>query len=347
MNRNVSDVQNQLFNLLSKGTSIQLDKFPKIKVFLSQEEFDAVNKDIIPLSQFRFGKDQIVCIYEYHGENFLVMPEIYEDISIPSLEGASDIKPIQIINYVTNCIEPLGTATEEALLQYVFTDEDVEKVEWDVILEFFPAFTMFKIKDILPVDEDDRMVYLKRLCIEAVCQTKELLQLPFDVDVINSFSAIASSLDNNIPYDNVLRSLLSYQWKFCFIDLYRCQERLLMLAWVDGFKKTMLSGLTLHDLYIAMKERYNTEHHERENMITLYSLLPQNILDLLVKALTADKKSEFIYDLRNNIVHYQRSDESVDSIKDEEWNMIVHFLLASLPCLYGKLQNCINELPEL
>lgn len=345
MNRKISDVQTELFKLLTKRTSIQLDSYPDIKVFLSREDYEAVRRDVIPVVQLRFGKDQIASIYEYVGNNYLVLPSIYEEIKIPSLEAAPDSMSVQFIHLVTNQIEPTEKATEDELLQYIFVDPSVEVVDWEVILKFFPSYTMFKINDSLPADEKEKLICLKRLCIEAVCQTCSLLQLPFDNDTINAFSTIASSADNNIPYDNILRSLLSYHWKFCFIDLYRCQERLLMLAWVDEFKKNISSTLTLHDLYIQMSARYKTEHHEDKNIRSLYKLLPQDILDILTNVAETEKKADYIYQLRNTIVHFQHSDAEIEAMKNDVWNMIVRFVLESIPYLYNKLQQYIVELP--
>lgn len=347
MNRKISDVQTELFKLLTKRTSILLDSYPDIKVFLSREDYEAVRRDVIPVVQLRFGKDQIACIYEYVGEIYLVLPSIYEEIRIPSLVAAPDSMAVQFIHLVTNKIEPKENASEVELQEHVFVDPSVETVEWDVILKFFPSYTMFKINDSLPADVNEKLIYLKRLCIEAVCQTSSLLQLPFNNDTINAFSSIASSTDNNIPYDNVLRSLLSYHWKFCFIDLYRCQERLLLLAWVDEFKNTMNSSLAIYDLYNAMKSRYSTEHHEDENMRSLYRLLPLDILDIMTKADRAETKANYIYKLRNRIVHFQHSDAEIETMKDDEWNMIIRFVLTSLPFLYCRLQRYIVELPDI
>lgn len=345
MNRKVSDLQSNLFKLLTLRTSIQLESFPRIKVFLSDKDYDSVRRDVTLVVQLRFGRGQIACIYEYVGENYLVLPYEFEEIKIPSLEAAPDLVPIQFIHLITNQIEPTDKASEGLLLEHIFLDPAIEFVHWEDILKYFPSFTMFKISDTLPEDEKEKLNFLKRLCIESVCQNSSLLQLPFDNDTLTSFSSIASSIDNNIPYDNVLRSLLSYHWKFCFIDLYRCQERLLMLAWVDEFKNTMNSSLPINELYNAMKSRYSTEHHEDENMRSLYRLLPQNILDIMTKASSPDTKANYIYKLRNRIVHFQHSDADIETMKDEEWNMIVRFVLESIPYLYNKLQNYIIELP--
>ena len=301
--------------------------------------------DVLPKATLCFGRNQIASIYKYKGLNYLIVPNVYENVSLTSLSLVDDIKEISFVYIVSNSISPSESATEAELEEHIFIDENVKDIQWEEITPFFPKFSLFQIND--AVLDNELPLYLKRMCIAFVCETKEMQQLPYDNDTIAAFVDIANSTDVNIPYDNILRSLLSYHWKFCFIDLYRCQERLLLLAWVEEFKNSMNSGLSLSDLHGKMKYRYKTEHHERENMQSLYNFLPQTILDSLTSADTTIKKANYIYELRNKIVHYQRTDFEVESKPDSEWNMIVSFVLKTIPFLYNKFSQHITELPDL
>lgn len=346
MNRNIkNDLQKKFFSLLSKETGINVNNYPNARIFLTKEEYNALQHDVLPKATLCFGRNQIASIYKYKGLNYLIVPNVYENVSLKSLSLVDDIKEISFVYIVSNSISPLESATEAELEEHIFIDENVTDIQWDEITPFFPKFSLFQIND--AVLDNELLLYLKRICIAFVCETKEMQQLPYDSDTIAAFVDIANSTDVNIPYDNILRSLLSYHWKFCFIDLYRCQERLLLLAWVEEFKNSMNSGLSLYDLHGKMKDRYKTEHHERENMQSLYNFLPQTILDSLTSADTTINKANYIYDLRNIIVHYQRTDFEVDSKPDSEWNMIVSFVLKTIPFLYNKFSQHITELPDL
>lgn len=346
MNRNIkNDLQKKLFSLLSKETGINVNNYPNARIYLTREEYNALQHDVLPKATLCFGRNQIASIYKYKGLNYLIVPNVYENVSLTSLSLVDDIKEISFVYIVSNSISPSESATEAELEEHIFIDENVEDIQWEEITPFFPKFSLFQIND--SVLDNELPLYLKRMCIAFVCETKEMQQLPYDSDTIAAFVDIANSTDVNIPYDNILRSLLSYHWKFCFIDLYRCQERLLLLAWVEEFKNSMNSGLSLSDLHGKMKDRYKTEHHERENMQSLYNFLPQTILDSLTSADTTIKKANYIYDLRNKIVHYQRTDFEVDSKPDSEWNMIVSFVLKTIPFLYNKFSQHITELPDL
>ncbi len=346
MNRNIkNDLQTSLFSLLSKNTGINVNNYPDARIFITEEEHNALQHDVLPMATLRFGRNQIASIYKYKGLNYVIVPNVYENVSLASLSLVDDIKEISYVYIVDNSISPSESATEAELEEHIFIDETVKDIQWEEITPFFPKFSLFQIKDV--VHDNELLLYLKRICIAFVCETKEMLQLPYDSDTIAAFVDIANSTDVNIPYDNILRSLLSYHWKFCFIDLYRCQERLLLLAWVEEFKNSMNSGLSLADLHGKMKVRYKTEHHEDENIYYLYDFLPQTILDLLTNADTTKKKAKFIYDLRNKIVHFQRTDSEVDSKSDSEWNMIVSFVLKTIPFLYSRFSQHITELPDL
>lgn len=346
MNRNIiTDLQTKLFSLLTKDTGINVNNYPDARIFVTEEEYNALQYDVSQMAILRFGRNQIASIYKYKGLNYLIVPNVYENVSLTSLSLVDDIKEISYVYIVENSISPSELATETELEEHIFIDETVNKIQWEEITPFFPKFSLFQINDVVP--DKELSLYLKRICIAFVCETKEMQQLPYDSNTIAAFVDIANSTDGNIPYDNILRSLLSYHWKFCFIDLYRCQERLLLLAWVEEFKNSMNSGLSLTDLHGKMKDRYKTEHHERENLYSLYDFLPQTILDSLTNVDTTKKKADFIYDLRNKIVHFQRTDLEVDSKLDSEWNMIVSFVLKTIPFLYNRFSQHITELPDL
>lgn len=347
MNRNIKNIQSKLFSLLTIHTDIDIKSYTNAHVFVTEEEYEALRKDVFPKATIRYGRGQIASIYEYKSINYLIVHNDYENTSLPILSAVDDIKEIGYVYIVENSISPLDSATRQELEENIFIDENVKDILWERISKYFPGYSLFKINDVVPSNSDEIHIYLKRLCIALVCETREIHQLPYDQDTIAAFMDIANSTDNNIPYDNILRSLLSYHWKFCFIDLYRCQERLLLLAWVEEFKASMNSGLTLVDLHKKMKTRYSTEHHERDNIRYLYDFLPETTLDILTAEDTPFKKADYIYKLRNKIVHFQRTDEDIESIPDSDWNMIIRFVLKTIPFLYNRFNQHIIELPDI
>lgn len=347
MNRNIMKLQEKLLKLLVTHTDINLADYPNAKLFVTEEEYKTLESDVIHVVTFKFGQGQIASIYNVENINYLVLPEEYVSIKMDSLIAVDEKKEIIYVYLVQNEITPLDTITEEELKEFIFIDKELKNIDWDVARRFFPSLSLFEIYDTLPIKKENLMLYLKRICLAAVCQTPSMHLLPFSKEVISGYEAIANSDNDDIPYDNILHSILSYQWKFCFIDLYRCQENLLLWAWVDNFKKTMQSTLKLTNLYTSMKNTYPTEHHEKENMVSLYSLLPEDILSKMPEGASSQAKSKIIYELRNKIVHYQKSDVEVESIKEDKWNMIVNFLLESIPALYKTLENHIKEIPDI
>lgn len=347
MNRNIKRMQDKLFGLLTKHTEIERSDYPNARLYLTKEEYDTLGKDVLPKETLSFGKNQIVSIYEYKNKYYLIAPDDYESSTISSLSPIDDIKEIIFVHIVENEISALEIATKIVLEEYILLEENVQNIQWEQINQYFPKFILFQINESVPLVDTEIHSYLRQLCIALVCNTKKLHQLPYEDDTISGFIEISNSINKNIPYDNVLRSLLSSDWRLCFIDLYTCQERLLMLAWVEEFKTSLCSPLSLSDLHGKMKKRYKTEHHECENMRTLYNFLPNQILDLLNENEKPEKKADHIYTLRNTIVHFQRSNDLVSSKSDSEWNMIVRFILNTIPFLYDKFNQHIMELKDL
>ena len=163
---------------------------------------------------------------------------------------------------------------------------------------------------------------------------------------LQKYVEIFDSGDQNISIDNLLHSLGSNYWKFCFVDIYRCIERLFVLAWVHNYKTTMQSSLTPNQIHDALKNRFRIEKHEKENIEYLFTLLDPATRALLTPASGGMNPDNYIYELRNKIVHYQKTETEIDGIDAGKWNVIVRFLLASILALYPQFSGYITDLPN-
>ena len=176
--------------------------------------------------------------------------------------------------------------------------------------------------------------------------TPKMLILGFEVPTLQKYVEIFDSGDQNISIDNLLHSLGSNYWKFCFVDIYRCIERLFVLAWVHNYKTTMQSSLTPNQIHDALKNRFRIEKHEKENIEYLFTLLDPATRALLTPASGGMNPDNYIYELRNKIVHYQKTETEIDGIDAGKWNVIVRFLLASILELYPQFSGYITDLPN-
>lgn len=349
MSRSVKKMMEEFFTLLTKHSTINLQDYKSIRLFVTEGEFTAINNGITHLVSVNFGYGYIASLYFYQNNTYMILPACYDGNERDGLQASDIPNELWLYHIVRNKIFPLEKANDNELLMNVFTEVDVSDVFFESVINYFPGMTGYIVDDVVPDDVTMKESYIRQLCLEMLCNSSSLLSLPFDNDTINAYLDIANTDNVNIPIDNVLRSIISYRWKFCFIDLYRCHERLFMLAWVDEFKSSMQSTLGLKELYKNMKSVYSTEHHEDKNIASLYNLLPDNILDVLKdeEKGNAEKIAKYIYTLRNTIVHYQRTEAIIDQMSDVQWNKIIQFLLMAIPYLYDHLAIHIEELPDV
>lgn len=349
MSRSVKKMMEEFFTLLTKHSTINLQDYKSIRLFVTEGEFTAINSGITHLVSVNFGYGHIASLYYYLNNTYMILPACYDGNEREGLQASDIPNELWLYHIVRNKIFPLEKANDNELLMNVFTEVDVTDVSFESVINYFPSMIGYIVDDVVPNDVTMKESYIRRLCLEMLCNSSSLLSLPFNNDTKNAYLDIANTDNVNIPIDNVLRSIISYRWKFCFIDLYRCHERLFMLAWVDEFKSSMQSTLGLKELYKNMKCVYSTEHHEDKNIASLYNLLPDNILDVLKdeEKENAEKIAKYIYTLRNTIVHYQRTEAIIDQMSDDQWNKIIRFLLMAIPYLYDHLAKHIEELPDV
>lgn len=178
MNRNIKRMQDKLFGLLTKHTEIERSDYPNARLYLTEEEYDTLGKDVLPKETLSFGKNQIVSIYEYKNKYYLIAPDDYESSTISSLSPIDDIKEIIFVHIVENKISALEIATKIALEEYIFLEENVQNIQWEQIIQYFPKFILFQINESVPLVDTEIHSYLRQLCIALVCNTKKMHQLP-------------------------------------------------------------------------------------------------------------------------------------------------------------------------
>ena len=69
MNRNIKNIQSKLFSLLAIHTDIDIKSYTNARVFVTEEEYEALRKDVFPKATIRYGRGQIASIYEYKSIN--------------------------------------------------------------------------------------------------------------------------------------------------------------------------------------------------------------------------------------------------------------------------------------
>lgn len=346
----VKEVNSRIFQKLVSNTNIELAKYPKIRIFLSQKEHDALASQIKILSTYVFNKDVCFVLLDYVGDVYFVSIGIEKEISTANVVACENIKELSMMSISESQISRLQTVTESTLINNIFVDPNIENVDWSAIEPFFPSVMTYKVNNPVGPSLEERNAALKHLVLYALVCSPEILILPFDKQTLQEYDNLLNLGDKNIPEDNLIHSLASNYWRFCYFDIYRCIERLYILGWVHNFKTTLASGLEIADLHSVLKRKLNikagVEIHEEKNIEHLFSLLPQSTSDILNPVRNGMRPDNYIYHLRNIIVHFQKNEAELENITDTQWNIVIRFLLSAIRDLYPMLGPYINALPD-
>lgn len=342
----VKDVIKAVLQKLIEGTDIKLELFPHIQIFLSEEEYDRVKSKLYVLTSYVFARNIGFAIVELDNKNYYVTIGLDKEISSDVLSPVDNIKEVSLASINACEAGRLPSISEGMLFDNVFTDTSVKNINWDDIEGFFPVIQTYLINDAIGRNQEERSDYLRRLALFSMCNHPQLLILRFEAETLKSYLHVLTEGDHNIPIDNLLRSLGSNYWKFCFVDVYRCIERLLIMAWVHNYTTTMQSGLGPKPMFDALKKRFHIEKHEDENLNYLLSLLSPDTKALLDAVRNGMNHDKYIYDIRNKIVHYQRNEAEIEAITQSSWNQIIRYMLAAISELYPIFSTYIASLPD-
>lgn len=342
------DIQRDLFRKLASGTDINVDAFPKLRVYLTEEQYENVAHKIKIIYSYLFSKEIVFALLSCSGEYYFMYTGLDKAFPKGDVEAVDNMVELSLYLIAEGPSCKIDV-TKEQLEDKVFTDGNVESVEWDTTVGlFFPVIQTHVIKVPLGTTESEREFFLKTMATNALCINSQALVLSFNPQTIQCFIDVAQCGNSEIPIDNVLRSLGSNYWKFCYIDIYRCIERLLLIGWVQKYHQdAILKTLSPNDLYNCMEVTLKVQHHEWENIEYLFTMLPVSLTSMLDPLRNGENYHKYIYELRNKLVHYQKDEKEINAIKESDWNILIQFMLKATIELYQQLNTYVKLLPTL
>lgn len=347
---NVREIQKAIFGKLVDNTSLTLAGFPLIRIYLTEEEHNSLASDVHLLATYIFNRQVCFVLLEVTGKTFFLTIGINKELTTSELVACDNQKTLSMVSVATSKIERLTKVSESDLENNIFIDSTIEDVEWGVIESFFPLIMTYEVATPIGTTRTEYQAVLKHLSLYALTCCPEVLILPFEPATLNKYAAIINLGDKNIPEDNLLQSLGSNYWRFCYVDVYRCIERLYRLGLVHNFKNSLSSSLPIDDLHTKLKERFlmktGVESHEDTNLAYLLLLLSPATKNVLNPVRNGMNHENYVYRLRNIIVHYQKNEAELEAIDDVKWNIIIRFLLSAITELYPVFTSYIAALPD-
>ncbi|MEB3150275.1 MAG: hypothetical protein VKL60_14845 [Sphaerospermopsis sp.] len=256
------------------------------------------------------------------------------------------------------------TADVSYIENEIFYETEEEKIEYKLsqVQEFFEPIFVYKIQyDCLFIDIDTKnktSVNILNLKLSGfyITHNPQIMSLEFDEETLIIFRRLFLEGAKNIPYDNLVFSLVSVYWRYSFLDVYRCIERLFSLSFLEELHQDLGIDNSLSLLQFSAKiEKYIGWRAEESKAINkLIHNSPQDAIDILqeVKSFIDSRQAntlpsklgEVIYTIRNSIVHFRPATqlEIINVIDNEYWNKLIRASLLIIKDSYHKYDDQLN-----
>jgi len=210
-----------------------------------------------------------------------------------------------------------------------------------VLRDFFEPIDVYELKGDCLFNKDD----LVRMLGCYICLTDSLVYLPFSDTVVGKYSSIFCFGHNSIPFENLLFSLCSINYKFAFLDLYRCIEMLYTIYYMDRINNiiTSITKLEINTLEVAstIQKELLWKYNETNAINSIFESLPPTLIYILQQEKNRHPKQanikmgEWIYGIRCTIVHH-RINQDKEILNDLKWDEIINGMLDIITYLYDK-----------
>ncbi|MFB2893415.1 hypothetical protein ACE1CI_10920 [Aerosakkonemataceae cyanobacterium BLCC-F50] len=206
------------------------------------------------------------------------------------------------------------------------SDNEVIKYEFSEIIHFFEPFSVYRIQEDYPFIEND--IDLIRLSGFYTLKNSQLITLNFSGETLDKFEQIFFEGAKTIPYENLLFSLFSVSWKYSFLDIYRCIERLFSISFLEDFHKKLQITDPLLKFSADVETYIGWKPKENEAVNKIIDGSPEEAHCLLqeikrcIDGTGEGKCGELVYKIRNSIVHFRPATQCMD-LDDKNWDILI------------------------
>ena len=248
--------------------------------------------------------------------------------------GEMEIPLIQHID-VFKIVNNLESQCKEDAVEYSGHD-------YRDICSFYNPICVFKILPQCPVNNN----IITRLSTIIMSDNGENLSLLFSEPTLQIFQQVAVSGSKNIPFESLLFSLSSFDYKYSFLNVYHCLERLLMVPFIKEFYLKLDPKPNYEVFYKQFIGFNGWKPKEEHALIKIFKSLPDKLLDDLFVFRKAgdpksvndyDKTARWFYKVRNTIVHSRLSGEV--NIENLDWDSFIATSLQIVEFLYSEFSD--------
>jgi len=371
MARNMKEANKYIFNTLKAFMDDHPDFDNEIKYFgdhyIRYVETDKRERKYLKKLKVLISKSLTIhlkfAIFEYScndkRELYFVSTSLEEKDIVPSLLDDCGLLDYEEINagIFTALIYELKMGIKDNVdpyeifntIFYEIPKDTFKGFAYDEISIFFEPLKIYEIKEDCPLimlrnsdlAPEKYETFLFRLSLLLLAKSNSVNILQFNDKILEYFVQVCLEGNSKIPYENLLYSFLSFSWKHCFLDIYRCIERLFVIVGLKDFYEQLNSQNNSLDFNFFFECFSNISWKPREEDALKMLLENHNEITEDLKHLKNNSKNDFkfIYDLRNSIVHCRASQEIIIANDDDhQWNIIISVCLRLVLKLYAQYQ---------
>ena len=335
MSRNMIDANKYIFEVLAEFVQTSEVAVPvsnkkrfietntKDKEWL--QELKIINKQLIlpnfQTASFEFNSQKYFVAVGWQSKQTIDSDEVIEFVELNAGIVTALLFELKL---------PLSHEAKPYEIANILHDDPIKsKIPYDFfsISNFFEPFSVYRIPEDSPfIVKND--IDLIRISGFYALKNSQLIALKFSSQTFDKFENMFFEGSKNIPYENLLFSLVSVSWKYSFLDIYRCIEMLFPLSYLEIFHKelNMLDSLLK---FSADVEKYmGWKPKEKDAVNKLIDESPEEARKLLreIKKLLDGTEEgncgDFVYKIRNSIVHFRPATQSINIVEDN-WDMLI------------------------
>jgi hypothetical protein len=222
------------------------------------------------------------------------------------------------------------------------SSEQTIRYELSSIIKFFEPLCVYKIDNNCPFTGGED-IDLIRLSGFYILKNRQLISLDFSSKTLDKFEKIFFEGSKVIPYENLLLSLVSIAWKYSFLDIYRCIERLFCISALEEFHGKLKITCSILQFSTDIEDHIDWRPKENKSPNKIIEKSPEEVINLLreikifIHGESEGNYGDSMYKIRNSIVHFRGVNEALhSSLNDLYWDKLINSSLLIVEHWYDK-----------
>ncbi len=257
----------------------------------------------------------------YENKNYLVLVNHKFQDKIPHFLQEETLNSGAWVAIVDQLELPL-TGASNILQEILESDWEInqqgfKQVQFDTVIgnfslkDCFSTISLYKI--ISRFTQKEELSQITGICLS---KSKSYCLLPYSTEILQGFKNTFESGNQYIPFENILASYVASDFKFAYLDLYRCIERLQSLYFFKPFyDKLELTDKSLEDFYNYFYENTKLEPKFADSLKKLLESININYRYEYLNRNNKNKKQNNLDILKNQIKNFH--DDYDDNIQSE------------------------------